>query len=305
MSSERRLDHSFGQVSGLSLDAFHAIGVRSLQNARMDWRTAESHVYEVDGKAAYVGLATPGLFASIWRSEKGELHIAHQDGALFTKNSDGTYARCAIRASLLGVWGLDGDHVYAWGLDGSTPVMLRYAGRGSWVPMPSPTEMVFAMSGDRPDRLVAVGMKGMISIWDGASWSNRPSPVTGALRSIHWVSEDEIYACGTGSPYVLEGSIYGWTRHGPFPQSLYCVAKHSGSIWVGCGMAGLRRLEPGQDELAPVKASIHAQDFDPRKDLLVSAPDMIAATRDGESFEAVSVDGYAELAASTPPSFDH
>lgn len=298
--SDAELEHAFGQASGPSIESFHAIGVRG-EMGNVAGRKGESHLVEAADGHAYAGLSTVGSFAGVWRSLEGGVHLAHRDGALFTKRADGDYWRFDVRASLLGVFGLDEDHVYAWGLRGTTPVMFRYASGGTWLPFAAPHEIIFAMAGDRPDRLLAVGMKGKIWAWDGARWEERSSPVTGALSSIHWVSEDEIYACGTGCPFVLEGSIYGWVRHGPFEVPLHCVAKFAGSVWIGCGLSGLRRFVAGETELEVVKPLVRARHFDARRELLMSTPEQIVGTADGETFRAFSLDVYRDLVRPLAP----
>src|SRR5690606_34080069 len=150
--------------------------------------------------------------------------------ALFTRKPDGDYTRVGVRATLLGMFGLDDDNVYAWGVRGADPIMLRRTPDADWDEMPSPTLKVFAMDGEAPDRLVAVGMRGSISLFDGRQWVAQASPAAGALGSVHWVSEDEIYACGTGEPHIIEGSVHGWGRRGPFELPLHCIAKHSGAL---------------------------------------------------------------------------
>lgn len=296
-------EHAFGQVSGYALDAFHAVASRWRKGEQLDFRTGESHVYEVDSTGGYTEVPRPGVYASLWRSESGQVFVAHKDGALFTRDTNGSWSQFSVRASLLGVWGLDDEHVWAWGLRGKSPVMYQSSDRETWVEIASPPEMVFNLAGDRPDRLLAVGMKGMIALWDGSRWRSQASPVTGALSSIHWVSEDEIYACGTGTAFVLEGSVHGWSRRGPFELPLHCVAKHSGKLWVGCGAGGLQSLPGDRDELELVKAKIQPWHFDPRGELLISCRDMIAATKDGASFKAVPIVGYETITANQAPTF--
>ncbi|MEZ4225887.1 MAG: hypothetical protein R3B13_33375 [Polyangiaceae bacterium] len=296
-------EYAFGQVCGLDVNNLHCIGSRAVHVGKFDHTNGESHVYERRGQAGATELPTPGLFASIWRSRQGNVYLAHRDGAFFTRQPNGTWDRCMVRASLLGIWGLDDDHVYGWGLAGDEPVMFQKAADGTWPPMSAPEKLVFGMSGDRPDRLIAVGLNGSISIWDGGTWRAQSSPVSAALSSVHWVSEDEIYVTGPSAKFVLEGSIHGWSRRGPFPYPLHCVARFAGKLWVGCGLSGLHVLPDGADRLELVKPNIQVTFFDPRGNLVMSGTEMIVETADGDSFAGVGIAAYKELADRLPPSW--
>lgn len=295
--------YAFGQVSGLEIDSLHAIASRAIDVAKFDHTNGESHVLEKKGSETATELPTPGLFAGIWRSLDGNVYLAHRDGAFFTRKPNGKYDRCHVRASLLGIWGLDDDHVYGWGLAGNEPVMFRKAPDGTWPPMTAPEKLVFGMSGDRPDRLIAVGVNGSISLWDGGTWAPQSSPVKGALSSVHWVSEDEIYVTGPSARFILEGSIHGWSRRGPFPYPLHCVAKFADKLWVGCGVAGLHVLPDGADALEQIKPNVQVTYFDARGHLVMAGLEMIVATADGVSFMGTTLPVYKELADRLPPSW--
>ena len=137
----------------------------------------------------------------------------------------------------------------------------------------------------------------------GQGWSPVASPTKGALGSVFVVSEDEIYACGTGNDHILAGALDSWERRGPFDLPLHCVAKRFDQLWVGTGRSGLRRLDPGATELTPVKPAVVTYHFDAREELLFSGDAMFAATANGKDFIGQPIAAYVELAGSWPPSW--
>ncbi len=163
--------------------------------------------------------------------------------------------------------------------------------------------VILSRSNPHPGLIFAVGSGGSISRWDNGRWAAMTSPVTGDLGSIVVVDETEIYACGTGNGYILEGSIDGWTRRGPFDFPLHRVAKHSGHLWVGTGLSGLQRLNPGEATLEHFKPMVQAFHFDARGDLLVSGRDCIVATQDGVDFVGQPIDAYVDLASDNTPTW--
>jgi hypothetical protein len=111
-----------------------------------------------------------------------------------------------------------------------------------------------------------------------------PSPTQSVLSAACVVSDDEIYAVGSGRR-LLAGSSRGWTEvlHGPSP--MLGVAKFLGDVWVGASEAGLMKL--AGDQLVPVK-KMKAERLEARDELLVSSPGGIASTRDGDKLSGAA-----------------
>ena len=299
--------YAFGQISGLRFDQSSCIALRWEADEPFGLETGESHVYEKVGKGAHTELPTPGRFAGIWRGASGEVHVAQEGGVLYSRMSpDAPWSRQVVGGALAGVWGLDGSGlVYAWGFapgGKDAQVFLRDAS-GRWSPIAIPDEIILEMHGVRPELIVAVGLRGSIFFLENRRWRRVASPVSAALASVFVVSDDEMYACGSDSRYLLEGSIYRWTRRGPFDERLYRVAKHRDTLWVGCGVSGLHRLAPGEVELERLRLSISVSHMDAREDLLVSGRDGFAGTSNGNQFQVQSLDSYERLSGIHPPSW--
>jgi hypothetical protein len=91
------------------------------------------------------------------------------------------------------LWGTaSGDELWAVGreqaragFDGWPLVLRRRDGRWAKLPAPQTEGHLWGIWGDRADRVWAVGTKGLILRWDGASWTHEASGVAEALMSIH------------------------------------------------------------------------------------------------------------------------
>lgn len=131
------------------------------------------------------------------------------------------------------------------------------------------------------------------------------SPVKAALASVFVVDDDEIYACGPGSKHVLEGSVHGWTRRGPFDRTLYRIAKHEGTVYVACGRSGLYTLAAGATELEVLRDDYAVSHLDVRGGLMVSADNHFGEKEPGAGvrFMTGRLSSYIELAGRSAPSW--
>ncbi len=302
-----RYDHALGQASGLSLDGCSCLARRWELDAPFRLDSGESHVFETEGEAVSTEMPTPGRYSGVWRSASDAVYVCHQGGLILSRsNPHAEWRSFEYEGVLSGIWGLDGhDLVFAWGLapGGKQHVMLLRNADGTWSETAAPDQRVLGMHGVHPGLIFAVGSGGSISRWDNGRWAAMTSPVTGDLGSIFVVDETEIYACGTGNGYILEGSLDGWKRRGPFDFPLHRVAKHSGHLWVGTGLSGLQRLNPGATTLEHVKPLVQAFHLDARGDLLISGRDGIVATQDGLDFFEQPIDAYVDLAGDNAPTW--
>ncbi|MBK9032223.1 MAG: hypothetical protein IPL61_13040 [Myxococcales bacterium] len=292
----------------MTFDGAACIGLRWQAGAPFGIETGESHVCEVQGSGMQIELPTPGRFAGIWRGASGELHVVHEGGVIYSRlTPDAKWTLQEVEGTLAGVWGLDGAGlVYAWGFapgGRDAAVFLRDA-RGRWNAVAAPEVPILEMHGVRPDLIVGVGLEGAIFFLENGRWRRVASPVNAALASVCVVSDDEMYACGPGSRYLLEGSVHGWARRGPFDRTLYRVAKHRDILWVGCGASGLYRLAPGAVELELCTSKLDASHFDARGELLISGDVGLAGTTLADEFDFHPLTTYAELSAMDPPTWE-
>lgn len=274
-----KLRHDFHHASGPTLDECHLIVYRSDARWDFDAESGESIVVQRHLGQTHLLLRQQGELTGLWRSLEGAVYVSYLLGGIY-RNSPAprrdTWAQHYFDAMLHGIWGLDEEHVFAWGTRSARPFMVT-GGASGWREIPAPGH-VLAMHGVAEDVVVAVGRGGLVARWDGSAWSTMASPTADPLASVFVVSADEMYACSTNG-IVLEGSVYGWSRVVERAPMLNCVAKHDQTVWVGSTLAGLHRLESNQLILAD--ASLRARAFDVRAAPLVSTPARVVELGDG------------------------
>lgn len=190
-----------------------------------------------------------------------------------------------------GVWGLDDEHVYTFGIGrGATPsqqapAFARYDGK-TVHGLPAPDFYITRLHGLAPDLIYAAGRGGMAR-WDGRTWHELPVPTDEVLSDVCVAGPDEIYATGHAGS-LLEGtakglSIITTTRHERIPYA--CVTKFADQLFVGGASLGLFRRVGTTNELELIKPDIHATYFEARGgSLIITHPDEIIGTSDGENF---------------------
>ncbi len=201
----------------------------------------------------------------------------------------------------MGVWGLNDEHVYAWGMRGKTDFMVRWDGK-RWADMTSPQGGIVSIHGTRPDLLFAVGDGGLISRWDGTRWTDMAAPSDEPLRSVFVADDDEIWACGNRGG-LLQGTQHGWTQVLTHSAPLASVAVFADSLWVGAsGEAGLCKLD--QTKLESIKPNLPSAKLESRGGpLLLSNTATVADTRDGVSFKGYGVSGVKGALESRIPAW--
>ena len=298
MPSKRKMqdlnDH-YLCVSGPTIDSFTFIGQRFLAEPGYKPHESESWVLNAvrkrEGFQISTRMATMGWLTGLWRSPSGKVFVSEATNAqvyLFpdidVRNQD--FSTHELEGTLTGVWGLDDSFVLTWGSTYEGDHLIhRWNGKG-WVKFPSPPFSVRAVHGTAPDFLYAVGKDGGVARFDGRSWRQFPTPTSEVLNGVFVAGPDEYYATGARGT-LLEGSTAGWGKIGEAPvpgKPLLGVAKWKKTVWVAGGTLGLfRRPEKGK-ALEQVKASILANGFDVRKDLLISTANCVATSTDGKDF---------------------
>ena len=296
------LGHSYNFASGPERQRSFCLAYRFDADLGFKPDAGESHLLELDGTMFRTPMWKKGWLTGLWRSESGLAYVTDYEGRLHVvpSHADSGRPRSYPVAGLpMGVWGLDDSNVWIWGRKGGEGIVHHFDG-ARITELPSPGKVLW-MHGLAPDLLVAVGERGLVSRWDGGKWNPYPPVSTALLSSVHVVSPDEMYACGTGRE-LWDGSVNGWSLRYRHEGPLGFVVKWHDRVWVATGGDyGLSELI--DDRLESRKPNLLCTHLDYRGDLLITCPSMIAATSDGTSYKGKSVDAFAEHTASIPPSW--
>jgi hypothetical protein len=297
------LGHTLGHASGPSDKDCHFICLRYPEKWGFKPEHGESWVFRAGGGMVHSLYGGRGWFTGLWRSPKGCVYVT--DSVLGVhicqdaRPPNPPFKVHKLDATLAGVWGLDDENVFAWGIQRNAPVLFRWDG-SAWSDMPSPGDVV-AMHGTTPKLLYAVGAGGLIAHWNGRAWKRSESPTKSVLSAVFVAAADEVYAVSTtrqgGELLRRDKKKFAEVCRGPGP--LYGVAKFREDVWVGAGSHGLMKLDGGA--LVVAKPNIPADRLDARGNLVISSPDGICETADGKNFTRTPVKSIASALAKTPP----
>ena len=278
-----------------------AIALRSMKD--MPYRPGEGDSWALwAGKGLFITLGGHGdWLTGCWYSPNKRAWFCSAAGRVTTYwNMEAGFgnvqwSETMLGASLFGIWGFSDEHILAWGERAGQGVMFRWDGQ-AWSEVAPPGGMVIGLHGKRPDLIVAVG-KGLISRWDGQRWNAVEVP-SGLVLNAVWVEgEDEMYACGP-SGILMEGSVHGWAQRLQAPHGLFGVAKFKGDIWLGCGDAGVGKLQGQAVQI--IKPNIPGFPMDAREALLITAQRILAHTADGASFSGTMKEAVADVHGKQP-----
>lgn len=288
----------FAAASGTSLADCHWVGLRFAGPAFKP-TTGDSWIGASDASGHRSHGNTPGWVTGMWRSER-QLWASLAGGRVSMRPSLGadevTWQRFPLDATLMGIWGLRDDLVFAWGMRRTKRVAFCFDGE-AWREIEVPG-FVVAIGGVRDDLIYAVGNLGLVARWDGDAFRRIEVPAASTIAGICVVSDDELYACGHGGE-LLRGTTRGWQRIAESELMLGCVAKLGDEVWVGAGEDGLLRLDG--DTLELVEPDILAERFDARGRLLITTPDALVETADGRTFASTPSSAFAALTADKAP----
>jgi hypothetical protein len=194
-----------------------------------------------------------------------------------------------------GIWGLDEQNIYAWGIrqqgpGNQVPHLAHFDGT-QWVDLEPPSFFITKIHGLAPDLLFAAG-RGGVARWDGRVWTELPTPTDDVLSDVFVSSPEEVYATSyAGTLLQSAGDAWRIVARTPDPRLPFCcVAKFADELFVGGGSLGLFRRTPNTDDLELIKPNIHATHFEARETLIITAPTKIIGTSDGQRFRSTAAD---------------
>jgi hypothetical protein len=273
------------------------------------WMGDECFVCSNDPSGLYTHIGTGGWFTSLWRSSGGAVWVCDSQGTVSTAPSlqdpmvsPAAWNHIVLDAALFGLWGIDEECVFTWGVREQRGVVFRWDGQ-AWIELPAPGFEVEAMHGTGPGDAWACGTGGSVAHWDGDRWSPVQTSNDEHLTSIFQAGPDEIYVTGDRGS-VLEGSALGVVPIGSIPDAVVgdvrAVAKWGGELWIGAGRLGLWRRLGSSDQFECVKPNVDATHFDARWDMVITCKERISGTADGASFFSIGSGAVQNIRAACP-----
>jgi hypothetical protein len=273
-------------ASGPSITACHFLLYRFDFRYGFKPDMGESWICQKVGTTIHALRGQLGWYTGLWRSPAGKVYVSCSFGHVLV-NPDpepraAPWREDPVPGTLTGIWGIDDECVFTWGVRGGAPVLYRFEGR-KWTELPVPGE-ISAMHGVAPDLVLAAEKGNLVSCWDGSRWTKLAIPGDSVPMDLLMVSKDEMVAV-TSDGRLLRGPLHGLVEVLNGAGPLYAVAKWKGEVWVAAEAAGLLKLSGSM--LVPVKPNIKATALDARGDLLVSSRTAVAGTTDGAAYFGV------------------
>lgn len=298
------LSYAYSRASGPSRTDCHVIVLRSELGQGFRPGEGDSWLVSFEGQTVATHLKKAGWYTDVWRSAGGRVYVTDADG--FVQHGAATVSATtwdahSLPATLQGIWGLDDEHVYAWGLGPrNQSVLFRWDG-SAWrdMPSPDPERRVLAMHGVRDDLVMAVGTHGLIARWNGSAWQTLAAPAAVGLGSVFVESDDEMYACGQDG-VLVQGSVHGWQEVIRGDDPLIGVVKWAGDVWVATwGELGLAKLSG--DRLESVKPKLQLIQLVASEELVYLSLEKLGSTPDGQSFRSQNVAAIARAITDPQP----
>lgn len=299
------IEHMWAHATGTSLEDLSVLGYRYDSRWGLSPTEMDSHVVFSEPRLLRAPLLAPGWLTGAWRSSTTRVTFVSDAATAVhrvqaTPRPDGSFVDSdTFPTSMAGVWGLDDEHVFAWGDVGERSALFRWDGR-RWHDMECPGP-IFAMHGVAPDVIFAVGERGMIARWNGHRWDRMYGGTSARIASVFVESADEAYACAVGG-VLLEGSVHGWVPRVWTDAPLYSVAKMAGRVLLAAGPRGLLELE--DDRLVTLTAEVHADRLEVREQLILSCPKSIYVSPDLRDWTGIPVDQLAPLVRHRAPAWE-
>lgn len=287
----------FSTASGGRHTASHAIVLRSEAGQDFDPGHGDSWVVSWEGETLTSHLKKAGWYTGVWRSGAGRVYVTDADGFVqhgSATSGPQTWEHHDLGGTLTGVWGVDDDNVFAWGLGPKgAPVLHRWDG-AAWCPIAAPSQehRVLAMHGVAPDRVLAVGQGGLAALWDGAGWTRADTGTRQGLSACY-VTSDGAWATSQAG-LLLRWDGTAWRAALTCEQTLASVAVWRGEVWVATwGPLGLCKWVEGA--LVSIKPNLQVVQLAADDALLFVTMERVGSTEDGQRFLGFHVDGTATL----------
>lgn len=291
-----KLGHAFGAVVGKSPWDCHLIGYRHVRDRHAE--SAESWVVQVRG--SNVTPLMGGLIhaRALWRTPGGHVYVGETEGRVHVNRDltpGGTpWEVYELPFLVRGVWGLDDDHVFAWGVRDARGAMARFRGY-RWDLVEPPPGFAMCLHGTGPDALVAAGHDGVVARWDGEAWRELASPTDARFRRIFAAPTGELWACTADRRLLLhDGEL---REVASWDGELRDVAVWRGEVWVAADDGLLRwSAERGLERISDRPARhLHAG-----QELLVGGRGAVRATKDGDTWTWIDVDRFVAAMHAIP-----
>ena len=299
---DQELSYNFTKLSGTNKDDCWVLGHRATAERKgLGSEARDSWIVRCEGGVMQAHIGRSEWLTSIWVSANGKVFATDSQGHVYRGPTPlgQHWPEDRLDSALVGVFGLDDEHVYAWGrARGGRSSFHRWDGR-CWGDLPSPDGAIVSLHGPRPDLLVAVGEGGMIARWDGHAWTQMDSPTRKVLSCVHVVDDDEAYASGH-SGEVLVASAQGWTRALFCPNPAPSIAKWRDQVWIGTyGDLGLCTLDG--NSLVSVKPTLQVSWLEPHDVLLFATPLWVGHMADESSAQFYMIAGFEDSIRHKPP----
>ncbi len=304
MADDNELTYKIVHTSGLTIDDNVSLGYRYRDEEAFRSDEVESWLFYTRADSFSSVCSWPTFINGLWQSPAGRIYVTSADGELVIGEIDRDKrvyklisqedAGCALTS----IWGLDDQHVYAFGGAPDRPGKIRFFDGKTWTKLPDAPAWLLHMHGCAPDCIYGVGQKTVFR-WDGHAWHQTGLRAASSLASV-WVQEpDEIYVTDQGG-VLFDGSSSGFVERARWNGPLDGVAKFAGELWLGGEQAGLLKLDGKTNKIEVIKPKVLTRAIEARKELLIAAEDRVVYSADGESFRSVGSGAFPKFCAKRP-----
>lgn len=221
----------FTGVWGFGSDDVHVIGGK--WNRAID--TYDGWVWHWDG-AAWDSTALPGPAGDIWGSAPDDVYVIggskiyHYDGSTWTRVDGGI-----TNQSLRSVWGTGPDDVWAvgggyHGAGNPESTVLHWDGTTWTEEQTGGLAVAAAVYTPNPDKVYAVGYRGMIHRRSGGTWSSESSGRHALIAAVAPISNAEAITAGCGGLKRNSGPGGAW-------ETIYGTDDCLQDVWITPGAA--------------------------------------------------------------------
>ena len=295
-----KMAYRIASATGGSLESCYYLGQRYDGDQGLVPEGMDSWVVAANPAGHQVSTARPGWMNGLWWSPGGTLYVTFEPGKVYVlRAGESEWLSSTRGGSLLGIWGLDDQHVYAWGKDGDRFVFHFWDG-ARWDSVEAPGE-ILAMHAVSPDRVFVVGALGLCAEWDGERFEVHEMPETAAFWSVAAAPDGRVWACGPRTS-ILELTEEGWVDAATPQVPALSLAFWNERLWVAAGQFGLFVVDEGV--MTQAHKDLEPMAFDARGNLLMFGEDALAETADGESFRRVGLADFRSITAEQGPTWD-